>query len=308
MPIYNNIVEMIGHTPLIRLNRVAAGCPAEILVKAEYFNPLGSVKDRIGANMIAKAEAAGVIGPQTTIVEPTSGNTGIALAFVCAAKGYPLVLTMPDTMSLERRRLLQALGAKLELTPGAGGMKAAIERAHAIVEEIGDAVVLQQFENQANPEAHATGTAEEIWADTGGEVDAIVTGVGTGGTITGVARVLKAKNPAFQAIAVEPAGSPVIAGGEPGPHKIQGLGAGFVPDVLDRALIDGVVSVDDEEAAEMARRLAAEEGLLVGISAGANVLAAIRVGERAEFRGKRIVTILPDTGERYLSTPLFREL
>jgi cysteine synthase A len=308
MPIYDSIVELVGHTPLIRLHRVVGDCPAEILVKAEYFNPCGSVKDRIGANMVARAEADGRIGENTTIVEPTSGNTGIALAFVCSAKGYPLVLTMPDTMSLERRTLLKALGARLELTPGAAGMQGAIDRARQLVEEIGDAVMLHQFENRANPGAHACSTAQEIWQDCDGRIDAIVTGVGTGGTISGVARVLKEKNPDFKAIAIEPAGSAVLSGGEPGPHKIQGLGAGFVPKTLDRELIDEVIQIEDDAAAEMTRRLAGEEGLLVGISSGANVLGAIRVGQRPEFRGKRIVTVLCDTGERYLSTPLFRGL
>jgi len=308
MPIYNNIVELVGRTPLIRLNRVVGDCPAEILVKAEFFNPCGSVKDRIGKQMIERAEAAGKIGPNTTIVEATSGNTGIALAFVCAARGYKLILTMPDTMSLERRAFLKALGAGLELTPGAAGMPGAIERARELVEEIGDALSLRQFDNPANTLAHAHSTAEEIWADTDGNIDAIVTGVGTGGTIGGVAGALKAKNPAFKAIAIEPAGSPVLSGGKAGPHKIQGLGAGFIPSILDTGLLDDVIQVDDEAAAEMARRLAVEEGIFVGISSGANVVGAIRMGNRPEFRGKRIVTILCDTGERYLSTPLFRGL
>ncbi|AWV88531.1 cysteine synthase A [Bradymonas sediminis] len=308
MPIYNDIVELVGRTPLIRLNRVVGDCPAEILVKAEFFNPAGSVKDRIGKNMIERAEAEGKIGPNTTIVEPTSGNTGIALAFVCAARGYKLILTMPDTMSLERRSLLKALGAGLELTPGASGMPGAIARAHELVEELGDAFTLQQFENQANPDAHVKSTAEEIWADCDGNVDAIVTGVGTGGSITGIARALKAKNPNFRAIAIEPTGSPVLSGGKPGPHKIQGLGAGFVPGILDTDLLDDVIQIDNDEAAEMARRIAVEEGMLVGISSGANVLGAIRMGHRPDFHGKRIVTILCDSGERYLSTPLFRGL
>lgn len=308
MPIYDSIVDLVGRTPLIRLNRVVDDCPAEILVKAELFNPCGSVKDRIGKNMIERAEAEGKIGPNTTIVEATSGNTGIALAFVCAARGYKLILTMPDTMSLERRSFLKALGAGLELTPGAAGMPGAIARAEALVEEIGDALSLQQFDNPANTEAHAKTTAEEIWADTGGNIDAIVTGVGTGGTIGGVTRVLKAKNPDFRAIAIEPTGSPVLSGGKPGPHKIQGLGAGFIPKILDTALLDDIIEIDNEEAADMARRIAVEEGILVGISSGANVLGAIRMGHRPEFHGKRIVTILCDTGERYLSTPLFRGL
>lgn len=308
MPIYNDITELIGQTPLIRLNRVTADCPAEILVKAELFNPLGSVKDRIGAAMIADAEASGQLTQDTTIVEATSGNTGIALAFICAAKGYKLILTMPDTMSLERRSLLKALGATLVLTPGANGMAGAVEQAHQIVKDSENALMLQQFQNPANPKVHAATTALEIWNDTDGNLDAIVTGVGTGGTITGVARVFKAKNPKFQAFAVEPTGSPVMSGGAPGPHKIQGIGAGFIPEVMDMTLIDGVITVSDDEAYEMTRRLAAEEGLLVGISSGSNVAAAIKVGQRPEFHGKRIVTTLCDTGERYLSTPLFRDL
>lgn len=308
MPIYDSIVELVGRTPIVRLNKVVSDCEAEILGKAEFFNPCGSVKDRIGRNMIDRAEARGELDQDTLIVEPTSGNTGIALAFVCAARGYELVLIMPDTMSLERRTLLKALGARLELTPGASGMQGAVDRGRELVDEHENAIMLQQFENPANPEAHAESTALEIWEDTDGDIDAIVTGVGTGGTITGVARVLKEKNPDFQAIAIEPTGSPVISGGEPGPHKIQGIGAGFVPDNLDTDLIDEVIEIDDDEAMDMARRLAREEGLLVGYSAGANVVGAIRVGRRAEFRGKRIVTMLCDTGERYLSTPLFREL
>ncbi|MGM0555874.1 MAG: cysteine synthase A [Myxococcota bacterium] len=308
MPIFDNIVELVGHTPIVRLNKVVGDCGAEILGKAEFFNPCGSVKDRIGRNMIDDAEEAGEIDEDTLIVEPTSGNTGIALAFVCASRGYQLVLTMPDTMSLERRTLLKALGARLELTPGASGMQGAVDRARQLVEEDKNAIMLQQFENPANPNAHAETTALEIWEDTDGDIDAIVTGVGTGGTISGVARVLKAKNPDFQAIAIEPVGSPVISGGEAGPHKIQGIGAGFIPDNLDTDLIDEVIQVDDDVAMEMARRLAREEGLLVGYSAGANVVGSIRVGNRPEFKGKRIVTMLCDTGERYLSTPLFREL
>jgi cysteine synthase A len=308
MPIHDSIVELVGDTPIVRLNKVVGDCGAEILGKAEFFNPCGSVKDRIGRNMIDEAEARGEIDEDTLIVEPTSGNTGIALAFVCASRGYQLVLTMPDTMSLERRTLLKALGARLELTPGASGMQGAVDRARQMVEEEPNAIMLQQFENPANPNAHAESTALEIWEDTDGDIDAIVTGVGTGGTITGVARVLKEKNPDFQAIAIEPTGSPVISGGEAGPHKIQGIGAGFVPDNLDTDLIDEVIQVGDDVAMEMARRLAREEGLLVGYSAGANVVGAIRVGNRPEFKGKRIVTMLCDTGERYLSTPLFRQL
>ncbi len=308
MPIVESVVDLVGRTPLIRLSSRLADCDAEILGKAEFLNPLGSVKDRIGANMIADAEARGLLKPGSVIVEPTSGNTGIALAFVCASRGYELILTMPDMMSFERRTLLKALGAKLVLTPGALGMQAAVEKARQLVAEDENAIMLHQFQNPANPEIHARTTAEEIWEDTDGEIDAIVTGVGTGGTISGVARVLKEKNPAFQAIAIEPAGSPVLSGGAPGPHKIQGIGAGFVPEILHRELIDEVITVEDDEAFEMARRLASTEGLLVGISAGANVVGALRVGGRPEFAGKRIVTMLCDSGERYLSTPLFRNL
>lgn len=308
MPIYNDITELIGKTPLIRLNRVSADCHAEILVKAEFFNPLGSVKDRIGAAMISDAEASGHLKEGTSVVEATSGNTGIALAFICAAKGYKLILTMPDTMSLERRALLKALGATLVLTPGAQGMAGAVEKARQIVQESENALMLEQFQNPANPDIHAETTALEIWEDTAHNIDAIVTGVGTGGTITGVTRALKAKNPDFLAYAVEPTGSPVMSGGTPGPHKIQGIGAGFIPEIMDMKLIDGVVTISDDEAYDMTRRLAAEEGLLVGISAGSNVAAAIKVGQRPEFKGKRIVTMLCDTGERYLSTPLFRDL
>ena len=308
MPIHDSIVDLVGHTPLVRLNKVVGDCPAEIVAKAEYFNPCSSVKDRIGANMVRVAEEDGRLEPGATVVEPTSGNTGIALAFVCAAKGYNLVLTMPDTMSLERRALLKALGARLVLTPGASGMQGAVDRARQIVDEEGEAILLQQFDNPANPGAHARSTALEIWEDCDGQIDAIVTGVGTGGTISGVTRVLKERNPDFVSIAIEPAGSPVLSGGEAGPHKIQGIGAGFVPKNLDPSLIDEIITVEDDEATEMARRLAREEGLLVGISSGANVAGALSVGQRPEFKGKRIVTMLCDTGERYLSTPLFREL
>lgn len=308
MPIYESIVDLVGKTPLIRISKRVADCDAEILGKAEFFNPLGSVKDRIGASMIADAEAQGLITTESVIVEPTSGNTGIALAYVCASKGYQLILTMPDTMSYERRALLKALGATLVLTPGAAGMHGAVEEARRIVSENDQAIMLHQFQNPANPCIHARTTAEEIWADTKGQIDAIVTGVGTGGTISGIAKVLKERNPNFKAIAIEPAGSPVLSGGAPGPHKIQGIGAGFVPEILARELIDEVITVEDHEAFEMARKLANTEGLLVGISAGANVVGAIRVGGREEFAGKRIVTMLCDTGERYLSTPLFRAL
>ena len=308
MTIHDSIVELVGDTPLIRLSPDFVGGGAEVVGKAEFFNPLSSVKDRIGANMIADAERRGVLEEDSVIVEPTSGNTGIALAYVAASKGYDLVLTMPDMMSYERRTLFKALGAELVLTPGAKGMEGAVAKAREIVDGDDCAVMLHQFENPANPEVHAATTAREIWDDTDGDIDAIVTGVGTGGTITGVTRVLKEKNPDFVSIAVEPSGSPVLSGGAPGPHKIQGIGAGFVPDTLDRELIDEVITVGDDEAMDTARRLASEEGLLVGISAGANVAGALRVAKRPEFEGRRIVTMLCDSGERYLSTPLFRNL
>ncbi len=311
--IYNNIVETVGRTPLVKLNRVAAGLPATVAVKCEFFNPLGSVKDRIGAAMIEDAEARGLINKDTVIVEPTSGNTGIALAFVAAAKGYKLILTMPETMSLERRTLLAMLGAKLVLTPGAEGMKGAIAKAEAIVAETPNAWIPQQFNNPANPAVHQRTTAEEIWADTDGKVDILVSAVGTGGTITGVSEVLKARKPDFRAIAVEPKDSPVISqtrAGEPvkpGPHKIQGTGAGFVPTNLHLDIVDEVVTVSNDDAFAMARRLAKEEGLLVGISTGANVHAALQIAQRPENAGKLIVTIACSTGERYLSTALAEE-
>ena len=308
MTIYESVVELVGKTPLIRLSPEFHGTGADIVGKAEFMNPLSSVKDRIGANMIAEAEASGRLGEGATIVEPTSGNTGIALAYICASKGYHLVLTMPDMMSFERRTMLKALGAELVLTPGARGMQGAVEEAERILEERPGAVMLQQFENSANPDMHAKTTALEIWEATQGEVDAIVTGVGTGGTISGVSRVLKGKNPAFQAIAIEPQGSAVLSGGAPGPHRIQGIGPGFVPKTLDREVIDEVITMEGEKAMAMARRLASKEGIFVGISAGANVAGAIDVGKRPEFEGKRIVTMLCDSGERYLSTPLFRDL
>ena len=311
--IYNNIVETVGRTPLVKLNRVTEGLPATIALKCEFFNPLGSVKDRIGMAMIEDAEAKGLVNKDTVIVEPTSGNTGIALAFVAAAKGYRLILTMPETMSLERRTLLAMLGAKLVLTPGAEGMKGAIAKAEQIVAETPNAWMPQQFNNPANPAIHQKTTAEEIWADTDGSVDILVSAVGTGGTITGVAEILKSRKPGFQAVAVEPKDSPVITqtrNGEPvkpGPHKIQGTGAGFVPNNLHLGIVDEVVTVTNDEAFAMARRLAKEEGLLVGISTGANVHAAIQLAQRPENAGKLIVTIACSTGERYLSTALAEE-
>ena len=308
MTIHDSIAELVGGTPLVRISPELVGGGAEVVGKAEFFNPLSSVKDRIGANMIADAEQRGVLDENSVIVEPTSGNTGIALAYVAASKGYEIILTMPDMMSFERRTLFRALGAELKLTPGALGMEGAVEKAREIVEQNDNAVMLHQFKNPANPDMHAKTTALEIWEDTGGEIDAIVTGVGTGGTITGVTRVLKQKNPDFVAVAIEPETSSVLSGGAPGPHKIQGIGAGFVPDTLDRELIDEVIQVGDDEAMEMSRQLARQEGLLVGISSGANVAGAVRVAKRPEFEGKRIVTMLCDSGERYLSTPLFREL
>ena len=311
--IYNNIVETVGHTPLVKLNHVTAGLHATIALKCEFFNPLGSVKDRIGMAMIEAGERNGTIKPDSVIVEPTSGNTGIALAFVCAAKGYKCILTMPETMSLERRTLLAMLGAKLVLTPGAEGMKGAIAKASEIVDSTPGAVMPQQFQNPANPEIHRATTAEEIWADTDGKVDFLVAAVGTGGTITGVAEVIKARKPSFKAIAVEPADSPVITQtmhGEPvkpGPHKIQGTGAGFVPGNLHLNIVDEVITVTNDEAFAMARRLAKEEGILAGISSGANVHAAIEIAKRPENAGKLIVTVACSTGERYLSTPLAAE-
>jgi cysteine synthase len=305
MRIFESIQGTVGRTPLVRLNRAAEGTSAEVLAKLEFFNPLGSVKDRIAHYMIAEAERSGRIGPDTLIVEPTSGNTGIGLAFVCAAKGYRLCLTMPDTMSVERQKLLRHLGAELVLTPGAQGMPGAIAKAEEIVEQNRGAFMPNQFENPANVMAHRETTAHEIWGDTEGRVDILVSGVGTGGTITGVAQVIKAKNPEFKAIAVEPADSPVLSGGQKGPHKIQGIGAGFVPAILDRGIIDEVVTVSNEAAFETARRLADQEGLLCGISSGAAAWAALEVARRKENAGKRVVVVLPSTGERYISTPLF---
>jgi cysteine synthase A len=317
--IYNNIVETVGHTPLVKLNKVTAGLDATVLLKCEFFNPLGSVKDRIGMSMIEDAEKRGILNQQTTIIEPTSGNTGIALAFVCAAKGYRLILTMPETMSLERRTLLAMLGARLVLTPGTEGMKGAIARAEQLARETPNSWIPQQFENVANPDIHRTTTAEEIWSDTEGKVDILVAAVGTGGTITGCYEVIHQRKPTFQAIAVEPKESPVISQtlkGEPlkpGPHKIQGTGAGFVPknlhlkDAKGNPQIVECVQVTNDDAFAMARRLAKEEGILAGISSGANVWAAIEVAKRPENKGKMIVTIACSTGERYLSTPLAAE-
>jgi cysteine synthase A len=299
--------ELIGNTPLVRLNRITEGLEAEVVAKLESFNPIGSVKDRIGVSMIVDAEEKGLINKDTVIVEPTSGNTGIALAFVCAARGYRLILTMPDTMSLERRQLLSAFGAELVLTPGAEGMPGAVRKAEQLVAENTDYFMPQQFKNPANPEIHRLTTAEEIWRDTEGRVDILVSGVGTGGTITGVAEVIKPRKPQFKAIAVEPVDSPVLSGGKRGPHKIQGIGAGFVPDVLRMDLVDEIIKVTNEDAGIMARRLAKEEGILAGISSGAAAWAALEVAKRPENKGKLILVVLPDTGERYLTTPLFRE-
>jgi len=299
--------ELIGNTPLVRLNRITEGMKAEVVVKLESFNPVGSVKDRIGVSMIVDAEEKGLINRDTVIVEPTSGNTGIALAFVCAVRGYKLILTMPDTMSLERRQLLSVFGAELVLTPGKEGVPGAIKKAEQLVAENANYFMPQQFSNPANPEIHRLTTAEEIWRDTQGRVDIVVSGVGTGGTITGVAEAIKSRKPEFKAVAIEPIASPVLAGGKPGPHKIQGIGAGFIPDVLRMDLVDEIIKVTNEDAGIMARRLAKEEGILVGISSGAATWAALEVARRPESKGKLIVVILPDTGERYLSTWLFQE-
>ena len=304
MSIYPDITRIAGTTPNVRLNRIADGMGATIIAKLEFQNPLGSVKDRIGIAMIEAAEEQGLITPETTIVEPTSGNTGLALAFVCAARNYRLILTMPDTMSLERRRLLLHLGAELVLTPGSEGMTGAITKAREILEKTSNSYMPNQFANPANPGIHRKTTAEEIWKDTDGEVDILVSGVGTGGTITGISEVIKARKPSFTAIAVEPADSPVLSGGPAGAHKIQGIGAGFVPDVLNTNIIDEIISVTNEQAFKTARRLAQEEGILCGISAGAAVWASLQVARRGENKGKQIIVIIPDTGERYLSTDL----
>ena len=310
MKIANNITELVGHTPLVELQRIpkAEGCVARIIVKLEGMNPAASVKDRIGVNMIQEAEEQGLISPNKTIlVEPTSGNTGIALAMVAAAKGYKLILTMPETMSMERRAMLRAYGATLELTAGTQGMSGAISRAKEITESTPDAYMLQQFRNPSNPAIHRRTTAEEIWEDTDGEIDFLISGVGTGGTITGIAEVIKSRKPSFKAIAVEPANSQVLAGSRPGPHKIQGIGAGFVPEVLKTELIDEVIPVTDDQAIAYGRRLAREEGLLSGISSGAALYAAVQIAKRSENAGKMIVMIQPSFGERYLSTPLFQD-
>lgn len=305
MKYYSNIGSTIGRTPMVRLNRISEGIDAELYAKCEYFNPLGSVKDRIAASMIDDAEKEGRIGPGTLIVEPTSGNTGIALAFICAARNYRLCLTMPDTMSIERRKLLVHLGSELVLTPGAGGMKAAIDEANEIREKERDTFMPNQFDNPANPYIHRVTTAEEIWQDTEGQADILISGVGTGGTITGVGQVIKERKPSFKVVAVEPTDSPVLSGGEKGPHKIQGIGAGFIPGVLDQSIIDDIVQVSNEDAFETARQMAKLEGNLCGISSGAATWAALEVAKRPESAGKNIVVILPSTGERYISTDLF---
>jgi cysteine synthase A len=307
MRYFTNVAGTIGRTPLVRLNRISSGIDAEIYAKLEFYNPLGSVKDRIAAAMIDAGERSGDIRPSTLIIEPTSGNTGIALAFICAARNYRLWLTMPDTMSIERRKLLKHLGAELVLTPGAEGMNGAIAKAEELLQGRSDAFMPNQFKNPANPQIHRETTAEEIWRDTEGQADILIAGVGTGGTITGISRFIKARNPRFQTIAVEPSGSPVLSGGEKGPHKIQGIGAGFIPEVLDRSLLDDVVTVTNEDAFATARRVARQEGILCGISSGAAVWAALEVAKRSESSGKKIVAILASTGERYISTELFEE-
>ena len=308
--VYDSITDTIGDTPIVRLNRLPQlqGVKANILAKLEFFNPIGSVKDRIGVSMIEALEAEGKVGPDTVLIEPTSGNTGIALAFVAAARGYRLILVMPDSMSIERRKMLAFLGAELVLTPAAQGMSGAVAKADELAREIPNAVIPQQFKNPANPEIHRRTTAEEVWNDTHGAIDAFVSGIGTGGTITGVGQVLKPRKPSLRLIAVEPEDSPVLSGGKPGPHKIQGIGAGFIPDVLDRSVIDEVVTVSNQTAFETARALARYEGIPAGISSGAAVAAALKVGARPEFAGKNIVVVLPSFAERYLSTALFEGL
>ena len=308
MKIANTIIDLVGNTPLVRINRMAEGCNAEIVAKLEFFNPSNSVKDRIGVSMIEAAEKAGMIKPDTIVLEPTSGNTGIGLAFVCAAKGYKLTLTMPETMSKERRAVLRAYGAELVLTPGPEGMTGAINRAKQMAAEDPRYFIPQQFENPSNPAVHRKTTAEEIWRDTDGKCDFLVSGIGTGGTITGVGEVIKAKKPSFKCVAVEPDASPVLSGGQKGPHPIQGIGAGFVPAILNTKIYDEIVRVKNDDAFAFARRMAKEEGLLVGISSGAAMWAAVEVAKRAENAGKMIVVIIPSYGERYLSTPLFAGL
>lgn len=307
MRIAENIIELMGNTPLVRLNRVSEGAVATVAAKLEFFNPASSVKDRIGVNMIEAAEKAGKIGPDTIILEPTSGNTGIALAFVCAAKGYHCTLVMPDTMSMERRMLLRAYGADLILTPGSAGMRGAIQKAEELAASDSRYFIPQQFENPSNPEIHRRTTAEEIWEDTDGQIDIFVAGVGTGGTVTGVGEVLKKRKPSLHVVAVEPEDSPVLSGGQAGPHKIQGIGAGFVPDILNCEIIDEILQVSNEEAFGTSRDLARKEGLLVGISSGAAAYAALQIAKRPENAGKLIAVVLPDTGERYLSTALFQD-
>jgi len=305
--IFEDITKTVGNTPLVRLNRITEGLDATVLVKLESFNPLSSVKDRIGVSMIEDAEKRGVLKKDSVLIEPTSGNTGIAIAFVAASRGYRLILTMPETMSVERRQLLTILGAELVLTPGTEGMPGAIRKAEELTREIPNSIILQQFNNPANPEIHRRTTAEEIWNDTDGKVDIFIAGIGTGGTLTGVAEIIKARKKEFRAVAVEPESSPVLSGGKPGPHKIQGIGAGFVPGVLNRDMIDEIIRVKDEDAGSTARRLAKLEGILVGISSGAACWAALEIAKRPENKGKTIVVVLPDTGERYLTTWLFKE-